>query len=359
LIDKPTVTNQQINSVVVAESVADSSFVYYSLVARRDELFNLGAGGSRTPILNKGDFERLPFILPPLPEQRAISNILGTLDDKIELSRRMNETLEAMARALFKSWFVDFDPVRAKVEGRDTGLPRHLADLFPDSFEDSELGEIPKGWRASVLGDEVTRCGGQIQTGPFGSQLHASDYVAAGVPVVMPKDLLQRRVSTLSIARVKLSDAERLSRHRLQEGDIVYSRRGDVERHGLIGSRETGWLCGTGCLLVRLGSEWPSPIFASFTLDRPKIRAWVVRHAIGATMPNLNTGILARVPIVVPPDKLLRSFDRIVQPLADRVVAGDAQIENLLTLRDALLPKLISGELRVKDAERFLEERGL
>ena len=89
---------------------------------------------------------KLAVALPPLPEQRAIAHILGTLDDKIELNRRMNETLEAMARALFKSWFVDFDPVRAKAEGRDPGLPKHIADLFPDSFEDSELGEIPKGW---------------------------------------------------------------------------------------------------------------------------------------------------------------------------------------------------------------------
>ena len=94
------------------------------------------------------------FRFPPLAEQRAIAHILGTLDDKIELNRRMNETLEAMARALFKSWFVDFDPVRAKAEGRDPGLPQPLADLFPDSFEDSELGEIPKGWRAASV-DEV------------------------------------------------------------------------------------------------------------------------------------------------------------------------------------------------------------
>ena len=97
-----------------------------------------------------GRFE-LPLPFPPLTEQRAIAHILGTLDDKIELNRRMNETLEAIARAIFKSWFVDFDPVRAKAEGRDTGLPPHIADLFPDSFEDSELGEIPAGWRATSL----------------------------------------------------------------------------------------------------------------------------------------------------------------------------------------------------------------
>jgi len=117
LIDRPTITNQQINSIVVEPEVADTKYVYYSLRSRRDELFCLGAGGSRTPILNKGDFERLPFVLPPLPEQRAIAYILGTLDDKIELNRRMSETLEAMAWTLFKSWFVDFDlaPSRFRV----------------------------------------------------------------------------------------------------------------------------------------------------------------------------------------------------------------------------------------------------
>ena len=100
--------------------------------------------------------------LPPLPEQRAIAHILGTLDDKIELNRRMNETLEAMARALFKSWFVDFDPVRAKAEGRDPGLPMRIADLFPDSFEDSAVGEIPRGWTRFRLvqhGHIHQRCG--------------------------------------------------------------------------------------------------------------------------------------------------------------------------------------------------------
>ena len=153
LIDRPTITNQQINSIVVEPEVADARFVYYSLRNRRDELFGLGAGGSRTPILNKGDFERLRFVLPPIAEQRAIAHILGTLDDKIELNRRMNETLEAMARALFKSWFADFDPVRAKAEGRDPGLPKPLADLFPARLVNSELGEIPEGWEVGKLGE--------------------------------------------------------------------------------------------------------------------------------------------------------------------------------------------------------------
>ena len=107
--------------------------------------------GSTMPKLTQGNMNRISLLTPLLPEQRAIAHILGTLDDKIELNRRMNETLEAMARALFKSWFVDFDPVRAKMAGSDTGLPQHLADLFPDRFEESELGKIPEGWEVKPL----------------------------------------------------------------------------------------------------------------------------------------------------------------------------------------------------------------
>ena len=123
------------------------------------------------PKTNVAYLRGFPIPLPPLAEQKAIAHILGTLDDKIELNRRMNETLEAMARALFKSWFVDFDPVRAKAEGRDPGLPKHLADLFPDSFEESELGEIPKGWRITPLPEVVEvnppRTVGRGEVAPF------------------------------------------------------------------------------------------------------------------------------------------------------------------------------------------------
>ena len=126
----------------------DPRFCYFLLKSLDLEQFNVGSG---VPTLNRNHVHPLPVFLPPLPEQRTIAHILGTLDDKIELNRRMNETLEAMARALFKSWFVDFDPVRAKMEGRDTGLPKEIADLFPDRLVESELGEIPEGWEVKPL----------------------------------------------------------------------------------------------------------------------------------------------------------------------------------------------------------------
>lgn len=200
--------------IVRANANNDTRFLMYAM-----RVADIGSylTGSTMPKLTQANMNRVPVMAPPLAQQRAIARILGALDDKIELNRKMNATLEAMARALFKSWFVDFDPVRAKAEGRaPSGMDAETAKLFPSEFVDSELGPIPKGWRATTLGTEVERCGGAVQTGPFGSQLHASDYVPEGVPIVMPKDIGGRRVSTASIARVREHDALRLSRHRLQ-----------------------------------------------------------------------------------------------------------------------------------------------
>jgi type I restriction enzyme S subunit len=136
--------------IVRGNSEADTRFLMYSLAATDISGY---LTGSTIPKLTQGNMNRIPLLTPPLADQRAIAHILGTLDDKIELNRRMGETLSTMARALFKSWFIDFEPVRAKAEGRDPGLPKPLADLFPWSLVDSELGKIPEGWVVETLAD--------------------------------------------------------------------------------------------------------------------------------------------------------------------------------------------------------------
>jgi type I restriction enzyme, S subunit len=136
--------------IVRANAKAITRFLMYALSGAEISGY---LTGSTIPKLTQGNMNRIPLLAPPLSEQCAIARILGALDDKIELNRRMNETLEAMARTLFKSWFVDFDPVRAKAEGRDIGLPKHIIDLFPASFEDSSLGQVPKGWRPAPVED--------------------------------------------------------------------------------------------------------------------------------------------------------------------------------------------------------------
>ncbi len=181
------------------------------------------------------------------------------------------------------------------------------------------FGFLPPGWKRSTLGAVCERGGGNIQTGPFGSQLHASDYRPVGIPSIMPQNLGDNRVIADGIARIGDRDANRLRRCLVREGDIVYSRRGDVEKRALIGPREDGWLCGTGCLRVRLGENGADPRYASYYFGHPAVREWIVRHAHGATMPNLNTSILSACPFVVPPVLDQRAIAHILGTLDDKI----------------------------------------
>ena len=153
-------------------------------------------------------------------------------------------------------------------------------------------------WNSTTLGQICKAQGGAIQTGPFGSQLHTADYKDVGVPVVMPTNIGDGGIVLDGIARIDQTDVERLSQHKLKLGDIVFSRRGDVTKNALVREHEVGFFCGTGCLKVRLGEESiASAKFISHCLRLPEIKDWLIRHAVGATMPNLNTGILSAVPI--------------------------------------------------------------
>lgn len=154
-------------------------------------------------------------------------------------------------------------------------------------------------WCQTTLGEIVSAGGGKIQTGPFGSQLHAADYVDVGVPCIMPANMKSNRVDLSSIAFISEEDATRLSKHLVKEGDIVYSRRGDVTQKALIRKTEAGYFCGTGCLLVRPG-KMIDPEFLTYHLSTPSNQSWIINQAVGATMPNLNTAILANVPLNVP-----------------------------------------------------------
>lgn len=196
-----------------------------------------------------------------------------------------------------------------------------------------------------TLGEICDRVDGVIRTGPFGSQLHASDYVPNGIPVIMPKNIADGRVSTEDIARVRPEDAVRLSQHVLQEGDIVYARRGDIGRHALITKREEGWLCGTGCLRVKLGDQVVYPEYLHYYLNQQPVIAWIANQAVGATMPNLNTDILRSIPVRYPP----RSHQH---KIASILSVYDDLIENNLR-RIAILEEMAQAIYR----EWFVEFR--
>ncbi len=177
----------------------------------------------------------------------------------------------------------------------------------------------PPDWERTTLGDLVRRGGGSIQTGPFGSQLHAHDYVEVGVPSIMPVNIGDNRLVEQGICRITEEDAERLKRHRVTAGDIIYSRRGDVERRALVRPEHEGWLCGTGCLKVSLGTGVVDPPFASFYLGHPEVRSYIVRHAVGITMPNLNTEIMQSIPFLLPPAATQRAIAAVLGSLDDKI----------------------------------------
>lgn len=187
-------------------------------------------------------------------------------------------------------------------------------------------------WKKHRLGDLAL----SIQTGPFGSQLHQSDYSDYGIPVIMPKDMISGKIVTNNIARVSDIHVQRLKRHKVESGDIIYSRRGDVGRCSLITEREEGWLCGTGCLKVALDKTKCVPSFIAFILQRKDSVGWVENHAVGATMPNLNTGILSNLPVTIPTievqlriSSILSAYDNLIENNNKRIRLLEQMAENL------------------------------
>lgn len=172
----------------------------------------------------------------------------------------------------------------------------------------------------TTLGEICANQNGTIQTGPFGSQLHTSDYTELGIPVVMPTNITANGISQEGIARIGTKDVERLSQHKLKIGDIIFSRRGDVTKNALIREQESGWLCGTGCLKIRIGKEKiANAKYISYYLKTPEIKDWLIRHAVGATMPNLNTSILSAVPIALPALNIQQAISKFLSALDDRI----------------------------------------
>lgn len=190
-------------------------------------------------------------------------------------------------------------------------------------------------WQTTTLGKIVKDGSGLIQTGPFGSQLHASDYVNDGVPVIMPVNIAENRVDLSDIARITEEDASRLSKHLVKKGDIIYSRRGDVTRKSLITDSEVGMFCGTGCLLIRPGNKI-DPRFLTYHLSSPKNQEWIIRHAVGATMPNLNTGILSDIPLRVPSRTLQCTIAHILGTLDDKIQLNRQMNTTLEAMAQAL-----------------------
>jgi len=278
-------------------------------------------------------------------EQRAIACILGALDDKIELNRRMNRTLEEMARAIFKSWFVDFDPVRAKAAGHHPpGLKPEIAALFPDAFEDSEQGEIPVGWRTSPIGDAVQVVGGGTPS------TKEPAYWEEGIhPFCTPKDMSSLADPVLLATERHLTDAglAKVSSGQLPVGTVLLSSRAPI---GYLAVAETPVSVNQGIIAMVCDGELPNLYVLHWTkanMDR------VLANANGSTFMEISKRNFRPITVVIPPPQVLRCFMQVVDPTHQRVESSLKQIQHLANLRDSLLPKLISGEIIVAEAERI------
>jgi len=339
---------------VVAKPGIDQGFLRYLLLSCVP-LFQLHVQDKRTTMghVTKKDLQRIRVRIPPLQEQRAIAHILGTLDDKIELNRRMSETLEAMARALFKAWFVDFEPVRAKMEGRWQrgqslpGLPAHLYDLFPDRLVDSELGEIPEGWRVVELGQV-------IEINP-----HRTLRKGQCAPYLDMASMPTRGHVPLRVVERPYTSGTRFT-----NGDTLLARITPCLENGktafvdFLAPNEVGW--GSTEFIV-LRPKPPLPAEFGYCLARdPDFREFAIQSMTGTSgRQRVQPEALARFLLVIPSDDVAKAFGALVEPWFRKASASERESRTLAALRDALLPKLIRGEIRVKDAEQFLKERVL
>jgi len=359
---KPSFTNQQINSVIPTKST-DARFLYYVFTQLGNELESAGGGGSVYTNVSKSRFADIEVMLPKdVGEQRAIAHILGTLDDKIELNRRMSQTLEEMARAIFKSWFVDFDPVRAKAAVRREhpdwtnaqvsraacpNLKPEIAELFPDRFVDSELGEIPEGWGVGILSE-------LIEVNPVRSlrKGHIAPYLdMANMPT---KEHSPDQVTNRSFG----------SGMRFMNGDTLVARITPCLENGktafvdFLQEGQIGW--GSTEFIV-LRPKPPLPEEFAYCLARSStFREFAIKSMTGSSgRQRVPAESLSHFQLVAPSKPIAEAFGIQVKPLFERAKIALQELRITTALRDVVLPKLISGEIRINDAEKFLRERDL
>jgi type I restriction enzyme S subunit len=346
LLRREMTCNQACCALIVDGNKADHRYVFYQLLHHRPQLKRLATGAAQQNL--SGELiKSFRFPFPALPEQRAIAHILGSLDDKIELNRQMNETLEAMARAIFKSWFLDFDPVRAKlalskaegVEGRQPfGMDASTAAFFPDSFEDSPLGKIPKGWKVGTLADVAenprrgVRPAGLLPDTPYIGLEH------------MPRKSIA--LSDWGVARNVASN-----KFRFCQGEILFGKLRPYFHK--VGVAVQDGVCSTDIVVIGAkSSEWFGILLGHVSSE--EFVNYTDAVSTGTKMPRTNWQDMARYEVPLPDSQLANAHSQFTLRIVEMIRQNILQSRTLGAIRDMLLPKLISGEIRVKDADRLL-----
>jgi type I restriction enzyme S subunit len=303
----------------------------------RNQLAGLAASTDMAPYLSLIDQKRIRIKLPLIQEQVEISGILGALDDKMALNRRMNETLEAVARSLFKSWFVDFDPVRAKAEGREPeGMDAATAALFPSEFESSRIGPIPKGWRLSPLLDVSD----VVYGAAFASKAFNTEKI--GLPLIRIRDL---KTMTPAVFTNEIHP----KRYLVKPGEVIVGMDGEFRAYHWLGER--AWLNQRVCVFksTKLGGRTFIREALRPLLDR------VERGQVGTTVIHIGKADIDRFETTLGPPGVMTAFSNLAESMLDRITCNSEEIRSLTQIRDTLLPRLISGKLRVPEVEKRVE----
>jgi len=332
IFDRYIVSQSQMKLTVDPEK-ADVHFLYYYFSSHEQQAYiRQNSIQTGVPHTNLSILRNTPLYLPPLSEQREIAHILSALDDKIDLNRRMNATLEATARALFQSWFADFDPVRAKAEGRQPeGMDAATAALFPDAFEDSALGWIPSGWRVGKLGEvaENPRRGVNPQDVPVGTLYIGLEH--------MPQ-------KSLALSEWGTADDVESNKSLFYRGEFLFGKLRPYFHK--VGIAPIDGICSTDILvLMPISDSWAG--FVLFHISSDALVAHTITLSSGTKMPRTSWHDIAGYSVVLPPENIAAVFSELVSPMIQEISANVHESRTLAETRDALLPKLISGQLRV------------
>ncbi|WP_071192629.1 restriction endonuclease subunit S [Trichormus sp. NMC-1] len=352
----PACVNQHVSIIRPNPKICDSgyllSYLTHPLIKTYIESFN--SGGSRRSI-TKGHIESFLISIPPLSEQKAIAHILGTLDDKIELNRQMNEILEAMARAIFKSWFVDFDPVRAKMEGRQpAGMDAATAALFPDEFEETSLGLIPKGWRVETLGEEIEIIKGK--------SYKSSELVPSSTALVTLKSF--HRGGGYRPDGLKPYNGTYKPEQIIKPGELVVAYTDVTQAADVIGKpaivkpdeRYNTLVASLDLGIIRVRNKNLNIPFLYYLFNQNDFQNHVYSHTNGSTVLHLSKDGIPSYEFCLPHSSLISKFEKFISPIFEKSNINWQESIDITALRDTLLPKLMSGKIRVKEAEKLLEK---
>ena len=324
-------------------------YLFYAMqIGNVQNQFRVYANGITRFALRKNDILRVEIPLPSLREQQAIAHILNSLDEKVEASRRMNETLEALAQSIFKNWFVDFGPVRAKQANRRQFLPRHIVSLFPNRLVDSEIGKIPNGWKV-------------------GQFVSFFEILSGGTPKTSETRFWNGQIPWVAIADLKSNGTwltqtqkfiteqglENSAAKLLPKGTVTVTVRGTVGRVAIAGKEmTTNQSCFALRALPQISEYWVYLQLLAFV-------GALKSNAHGSVFDTITKKTFKKLLVSFPPMELIREFHQVVSILFERILISDREIETLSEIRDTLSPKLISGELQIPDAEKLLEEAGI